>query len=248
MPQYFLISQVVDQLRSEFPDISVSKIRYLEGRGLLKLSRSPKGYRHFSQEDVEHLHWVLTQQSKNFLPLEVIRQKLGPDGKFPGDESSGGKFSGAKFSGGGPRNSGGKFSGGKFSGGNSASDQIFSNQISNQKLNRQEFIIASGLRESELSQLEQHKLLKSTKEYDQHDLEIAGLACKLMLLGLEPRHLRTYALAAEKEVALAEQLSEAYLRSKDESQRAQGQARIRQVVELGLELKQAILLRRLEPN
>ncbi len=63
-------------LRQEFPDITISKIRFLESQGLVNPERSPSGYRKFYEHDVERLRWVLRQQREHFLPLKVIRDRL----------------------------------------------------------------------------------------------------------------------------------------------------------------------------
>src|SRR5438477_11700385 len=70
------IGEVVRRLGEEFPDISISKIRYLEDQGLLALRRTRGGYRLFSEEDVERLETILRLQRDEFLPLRVIRQEL----------------------------------------------------------------------------------------------------------------------------------------------------------------------------
>ena len=78
-PQLRTIGAICDELREEFPDISVSKIRYLEDQGLLAPRRTRGGYRLFSPEDVERLVTILRLQRDEFLPLRVIRQELdGP--------------------------------------------------------------------------------------------------------------------------------------------------------------------------
>ena len=63
-------------LREEFPDVTISKIRFLESQGLVNPERSPSGYRKFFEPDVERLRWVLRQQREHFLPLKVIRDRL----------------------------------------------------------------------------------------------------------------------------------------------------------------------------
>src|SRR6266498_4041730 len=70
------IGAVCERLRPEFPDISISKIRYLEGEGLLRPKRTQGGYRLFSEEDVDRLETILRLQRDEFLPLRVIRQEL----------------------------------------------------------------------------------------------------------------------------------------------------------------------------
>ncbi len=76
---YFGIGEVIAQLRAEFPDISVSKIRFLEAEGLIQPARSPSGYRKFGPADVERLRYILTAQRDRYLPLRVIKDQLNAD-------------------------------------------------------------------------------------------------------------------------------------------------------------------------
>jgi DNA-binding transcriptional MerR regulator len=89
---YLGIGEVLAQLQAEFPDVSVSKIRFLETEGLIQPARSPSKYRKFSPADVERLRYILTAQRDQYLPLRVIKDQLdagGPDdpprraGRYP---------------------------------------------------------------------------------------------------------------------------------------------------------------------
>lgn len=80
----FGISEVLVQLRPEFPDISTSKIRFLEAKGLIEPARSQSGYRRFSAEDIERLRYILTVQRDSYLPLQVIRERLADGGGLRG--------------------------------------------------------------------------------------------------------------------------------------------------------------------
>src|SRR5579862_6912667 len=80
------IGEVLSLLRDEFPDVTISKIRFLESQGLVDPERTPSGYRKFYDHDVERLRWILQQQREHFLPLKVIRGRLTEDG----EEGSGG--------------------------------------------------------------------------------------------------------------------------------------------------------------
>jgi DNA-binding transcriptional MerR regulator len=77
------IGEILDDLRGDFPDISVSKIRFLESQGLITPERSPSGYRQFTDTDLELLRWILRQQRDHYLPLKVIRRRL-KEGDGPG--------------------------------------------------------------------------------------------------------------------------------------------------------------------
>jgi DNA-binding transcriptional MerR regulator len=77
----FGIGEVIAQLRGEFPDISVSKIRFLESEGLIQPARTPSGYRRFGPPDVDRLRYILTAQRDQYLPLRVIKDQLDSDGR-----------------------------------------------------------------------------------------------------------------------------------------------------------------------
>jgi DNA-binding transcriptional MerR regulator len=77
---YLSIGDVLTLLRHEFPDVTISKIRFLESQGLVNPERTPSGYRKFYEHDVERLRWVLRQQREHFLPLKVIKDRLDEDG------------------------------------------------------------------------------------------------------------------------------------------------------------------------
>ena len=80
----FGIGEVIAQLRAEFPDVSISKIRFLESEGLIQPARSPSGYRKFGPADVERLRYILTAQRDQYLPLRVIKDQLESDEPAPG--------------------------------------------------------------------------------------------------------------------------------------------------------------------
>ena len=81
---YLGIGEVLAKLRGEFPDISVSKIRFLESAGLIAPARAPSGYRKFGVDDVERLRYILTVQRDQYLPLRVIKERLpGPAEPLP---------------------------------------------------------------------------------------------------------------------------------------------------------------------
>jgi DNA-binding transcriptional MerR regulator len=85
---YLSIGDVLTLLRQEFPDVTISKIRFLESQGLVNPERTPSGYRKFYEHDVERLRWVLRQQREHFLPLKVIKDRLDDDAPEPGSGPS----------------------------------------------------------------------------------------------------------------------------------------------------------------
>jgi len=90
---YKSIGEVLSELKDEFPDVTISKIRFLESQGLLDPERTPSGYRKFYDNDVARLRWILRQQREHFLPLKVIKGRLIGDAESEGaeeDQSTGG--------------------------------------------------------------------------------------------------------------------------------------------------------------
>ncbi|MEY2471763.1 MAG: hypothetical protein QOK28_1092 [Actinomycetota bacterium] len=85
---YLSIGEVLSLLTAEFPDVTISKIRFLESQGLIDPERTPSGYRKFYETDVERLKWILRQQRENFLPLKVIRGRLGDEVEGASDEEA----------------------------------------------------------------------------------------------------------------------------------------------------------------
>src|SRR3954462_7372060 len=85
--EHLSIGEVLTLLQGEFPDVTISKIRFLESQGLLDPERTPSGYRKFYESDIERLRWILVQQRENFLPLRGIKDRLrdGVDAPHDGD-------------------------------------------------------------------------------------------------------------------------------------------------------------------
>ena len=76
MTDHLSIGEVLSLLQEEFPDVTISKIRFLESQGLIDPERTPSGYRKFYEADIERLRWILIQQREHFLPLKAIRALL----------------------------------------------------------------------------------------------------------------------------------------------------------------------------
>ncbi|MCU1463078.1 MAG: MerR family regulatory protein, partial [Acidimicrobiales bacterium] len=80
---FLSIGEVLSLLKDEFPDVTISKIRFLESQGLLDPERTPSGYRKFYEDDVDRLRWILRQQREHFLPLKVIKGRLAAEPAQP---------------------------------------------------------------------------------------------------------------------------------------------------------------------
>lgn len=218
------IGQVLDQLRPDFPGITIPKIRFLEDKGLIKPERTPAGYRKFSHADVERLRYVLRMQRDHYLPLKVIGEHL--DAIDRGLEpppiepvvptvptvalAADGLPSPASFR---------------------RTDQV--------RLSRRELVKIAGITEELLDQLEQFGLITprtGTGHYDTDALVIAQTARELADYGFEPRHLRAYKTAADREVGLVEQVVAPQKRGRDAAAKARAEETVSEIAALSVRL------------
>jgi len=206
------IGQVLAVLRTEFPEISISKIRFLEAEGLITPQRAPSGYRRYTEGDVERLRYVLSVQRQHYLPLKVIREHLDQidRGQAPLSLSHGAGVGGG--SAGGVPPVGGSVVGGSVVQGPSSSAAAAKQPV---RLSRQELLDASGLTDSELSELERTQIVatrRGTAHYGRDALTLAIAARRLAEYGIDGRHLRAFKLSADREVGLVEQAIAPYAR------------------------------------
>jgi DNA-binding transcriptional MerR regulator len=195
------IGQVLATLKPDFPDISISKIRFLESEGLLAPLRAPSGYRRYSDADVERLRYILTVQKTHYLPLKVIKEHLdtmdrgeapptldAPGPPLPAPEATAEAVN--------------------LPTGKAQSKRPL-------RLTRRQLLQLSGLSEGVLSELERQQLVaprRGTAYYSRDALAIAVVARKLAPYGMDVRHLRVIKQAAEREVGLLEQAIAPYSR------------------------------------
>lgn len=212
------IGEVLAQLRPDFPDITISKIRFLEAEGLVLPERAPSGYRRFSHDDVARLRFVLTAQRDNYLPLRVIKQQLEAldSGLDPGEAGSGPAT---------PHVVAAPGSGGK-----------------DVRLTRASLLEAAAITEEQLAELESFGLIDGrSSSFGADDLVIARTAGELSEYGLEPRHLRTIRSATEREAGLVEQIVAPLLRQRSSPGRGQALETAGEVGRLVLRLHSTML-------
>ena len=203
------IGAVLSRLQSEFPEVSISKIRFLESEGLVTPHRTPSGYRQFSASDVERLRYVLGAQRDQYLPLRVIKDQLDAidRGLEPGTPE-------ARL----PRSL-------SIADGPSPRDFAASSQV---RMTRSELLAQSGLTATSLAELEQFGLISAGPGgyFDADSVHVAGTAAELLAVGLEPRHLRSFRTAADREATLITQLvsAQAHQRDPDARERAGAEA------------------------
>lgn len=209
------IGEVLDRLRGEFPDITVSKIRYLEAEGLVTPGRSRSGYRRFTAADVERLRAVLRLQRDEYLPLRVIRARLdtAPELPPPDVAPAGGRA-------GEPRDG----------------------RAPSRRVHRDELLATTGLAPQTLLEMESHGLLRGRSGwYDADDMAVARAVVGLTAHGVAPRHLRGLRSAAEREAGLIEQVLLPQLRSRRPDSRARAQDNARELRELTRQLHDALV-------
>ena len=178
------IGEVLAELRAEFPDVSISKIRFLEAEGLVQPERTPAGYRKFSRTDVERLRYVLTAQRDHYLPLRVIKDDL--DAIDRGLQPAAGV--------GRPRVPDAVLYGGEPPG------DAWNADGAPLRLSRSELVKAAGISTELLDQIEGFGLIwpEDTGHYDADALVVAKTVGEMAAFGLEPRHLRGFKTAADR--------------------------------------------------
>ncbi len=224
---YLSIGEVLDTLRPEFEDISISKIRFLESEGLISPERTASGYRKFFESDVARLRYILSLQRDHFLPLKVIRERLDQadrEGRYP--ETPGASRAPVEDD----RAS---------SGARSERD----GELIGAQLSREELLNAAGLSEEQLAGLEDFGVLgkRNGDFYDENDLLLAKAAQKFFSYGVEPRHLRMYRQFAEREAAFFEQIVTPVLRKRDAAGAERATQSVRELIALSRQLREAAL-------
>jgi DNA-binding transcriptional MerR regulator len=224
------IGEVLAELRAEFPDVTISKIRFLESEGLIQPERTPSGYRKFAREDLARLRYVLSQQRDHYLPLRVIKEnleaidrgleppvrpggsaqvprRLVPATELPGPDD-------------------------------------FGREASEVRLSRDELVVAAGLEPEQVTQLEQFGLIArrgKAPHYDGDALAIAQTVAEMARFGIEPRHLRAFKASADREIGLFEQVVSPMMRQKSPEARARAEEAVRELAALSVRLHAALV-------
>jgi DNA-binding transcriptional MerR regulator len=207
------IGAVCRRLKADFPDISISKIRYLEDQGLLTPRRTPGGYRLFSEEDVERLETILRLQRDEFLPLRVIRQELASP------------TSGARKR----RRTAGL-----------AGEEA---ELDLDEVCERAGITREFARELEAYGLLEPHGSGAGKHYSEGDVDVALACSRLALYGISARHLRAFRTTADRESGLLEQILAPVLHSRSPERRRAGIEDLQALAELSQELAQLLFWR-----
>lgn len=233
---FLSIGEVLAQLRPDFPDVTISKIRFLEAEGLVRPQRTPAGYRKFSRDDVGRLRYVLAAQRDHYLPLRVIKEHL--DALDRGLQPPAGA--------GGPRVPHGLVAAEGLPG-----PETFQREPSELRLSRAELLEAAGLEEAALSRLEDFGLLAprpGSSHYDGDALLIAKTVADMARYGIEARHLRSFRAAADREVGLIEQVVTPMVRQRHPEGRARAEETARELAALSVTLHATLVKTGLRPG
>lgn len=248
---FLSIGEVLDQLKVDFPDVTISKIRFLESQGLVDPERTPSGYRKFYEGDVARLRWILRQQREHFLPLKVIKDRLEGEGEAaPDDERAVAPATGpgdgpgeepavSHEPAGPPSRSPGRTAPG------GGADALVSG-VSSATFTREELATASGCDEAALADLERYGLLVGkavggSSYFDEESLIVARLAAAFARHGVEARHLRMYKMAAEREAGFFQQVVLPGVKQRDPAARRRSLEALADLVRLGEGLRGSIL-------
>jgi len=219
------IGAVCKILQSEFDDVSISKIRYLEDQKLLTPRRTAGGYRLYSQSDVERLRTILRLQRDEFLPLRVIRQELAAGGDFV---PAGGGTEKRPSSG--------------------AVRRAILVNTSRAYLTLEEMIEETGAREELIAELENFGIVQPEKRdgktvYDETDREVVRSANELSRVGVAARNLRVFRSSADREANLLEALLGPSLRSRNPDRRKEALESLESLAATVSHLKHLLLVR-----
>jgi DNA-binding transcriptional MerR regulator len=252
------IGEVLALLQEEFPDVTISKIRFLEKEGLIDPERTPSGYRKFYDGDVACLRWILRQQRENYLPLKVIRERITsgawqeePNEPTPAptspptlvavDPVSEPTPAAAPPAAAAPSERSDRPV--------RAVDAVDSG-VSGVSLTTEELAASAGLDNDTIAELARYGLLAgrqvgSAVLYDDEALVVARLAAAFLRQGVEPRHLRMYKMSADREAGFLEQLASPMVRQRDPAARRQAFELVGELCSLGDQLRASLLRRSL---
>ena len=222
----FSIGEVLSMLRNEFPDITISKIRFLETEGLVTPTRTASGYRKFAHADVERLRYVLGSQRERYLPLKVIRDELEALDRGLEPTPTGVRVPRALVS----------------------TDSMpgaadFAPAHAEVRLSRTELLAETGIDEQTLEALEEFGLIaavKGTAHYDAAAISVCKTVAELTSFGIEPRHLRSFKVAADREVGLVQQVITPMLRQRNDG-RSKAEDVAREIAALSVRLHAALV-------
>jgi DNA-binding transcriptional MerR regulator len=222
---YQSIGEVLVAVKTEFPDITISKIRFLESEGLIQPERTPSGYRKFYEEDLERLKSILRMQRDEYLPLKVIKERLlkqdageleEPSAPAEEDDASG------------------------------EGDEVLAEPATGLQMPIEEMSAATGVDRERIRELESYGLVcshgpESARYYDGDDYVVLTILRDFFQFGVEPRHLTMYKHFAEREASFFETIVMPTLRQRNPDARRAASDSLAELSRVSRKLKQALL-------
>ena len=225
---YQSIGEVLVSVKTEFPDITISKIRFLEAEGLIEPERTPSGYRKFYVDDVDRLKSILRMQRDEYLPLKVIKERLlKQEGDGDGFDEDGVALDGASGNGGAP------------------SDEL-AEAPTGLQMSLEEMSAATGVERDRIKELESFGIVCShgpdgARYYDGDDYIVLSIVKDFFRFGVEPRHLTMYKHFEERESDFFQTIVAPTLRQKNPDARRAASQALGDLAVTSRKFKQALL-------
>ena len=257
------IGEVLALLLEEFPDVTISKIRFLESQGLIQPERTPSGYRKFTDSEVERLRFILREQRQNYLPLRIIKDRLDDSGEIAdvsSDISRGLDVVGDITTSGHPaaRATVPRVPTGPMlrpdqdippaAVARAARREAMRHAENTESIPRDELVKQTSIDPTLLADLEKAGLVGGhevgdTTFFDPHSFEIARVASRFQSMGIDVRHLKGWKSSSDRELSLFEQRILPLLRQRNPAAREEAISMLAEFIELGAELRSALLMR-----
>ncbi|MGC4932130.1 MerR family transcriptional regulator [Gordonia sp. DT30] len=211
------IGSVLTLLREDFPDVTISKIRFLESEGLISPERAPSGYRRFSQSDCERLRFVLTAQRDRYLPLKVIKEQLEAI-----DHGNDGPAAGTRL----------------LSSARSVVAPATDFGSRGDRVSRESLIDRTAVDSAFVTELQRSGLLTPGPAgfFDEDAVRLVEAAAALASYGVETRHLRAFKVSADREAGLVAQIASPIAKGKGTGARDRAEELVREIAALSVTL------------
>ncbi len=223
------IGEVLAELRPEFSDVTISKLRFLEAEGLVEPERTPAGYRKYSHDHVSRLRYILAAQRDHYLPLRVIREQLEDADRKRVSTAAASRLSAVSSL--APA---------------VATDQVDEPLPRQETWSRDELCEQAGVTDEQLDHIEQYGLIKPTaqrsrKTYGREAYDIVMIVVALEKFGVHPRHLRSYRASADREIGLFTQALAPLAHQRSQEARHKAQVAATELTDLSLRLHAALI-------
>jgi DNA-binding transcriptional MerR regulator len=234
---YMSIGEVLGKLRADFSDVTISKIRFLESEGLIEPQRTASGYRKFTPDDVQRLRYILSAQRDQYLPLKVIREHLEAMDRGLEPPAAPGAT---------PRVPVSVVRGSEY-----PETDEFARDGADLRLSKAELMEAAEIDANLFEALLSFGLIagrSGNKEFNGDAVVVAKAAGELAAYGIEPRHLRSFKAAADREAGLIEQVVTPLLRGRGADARGRAEEATRSLAALSVRLHAALVKAQLGPD